>query len=107
MSFDIGNFQPLPAATQTIAVNSGSQRVRVPATAIAAVWTAKAVWVRAVVVGSEAAFIEQGDATVTAAAASGMPVVPGEACYFRLWKGGYVAAIAAGTCTLYLTPGYL
>lgn len=52
-----------------------------------------------------AAFINCGDATVTATTTAGMPVAPGTVEAVGCGKG-YIAAItASGTTTLYMTPG--
>lgn len=55
--------------------------------------------------GTVAVFINCGDVTVTAAAATSIPIAPGMVEVLGCGKG-YIAGISGGTAaTLYLTPG--
>lgn len=95
-------FRPTPASTVNIDVSASSQRVLITGDAANAV--------RVMNNGTATAWIEFGDATITAATTTGMPVGPGvtEVVRFRNDSGAplYAAAIAAGaTGKIHFTPG--
>ena len=95
-------FRPTPAATVNIDVSGSSQRVLITADSCNSV--------RVMNNGTATVWIGFGDATVTAATTTGMPVGPGttEVLRFANKSGSplYATAIAAGaTGKIYFTPG--
>lgn len=97
----MNSFQPNAASTIDINVSSSSQREQLTDSLTSQVRVYNA--------GTADAFIEFGDATVTAAAASGTPIPSGVVEIFTVKADSapvYVAAIAAGSSGLiYFTPG--
>jgi hypothetical protein len=105
MSQAITVFRAETAATVSLAVTNASGRVAVFGTAPD---VTSEPCVRLYNAGSSTVFVEFGTSAVTAAVASGFPLPPGAIEVFRVDRSQVqVAAItAAGTATLYATPGY-
>ena len=105
MSLDLANFQFLPASTVTLAATASSARVRFIPTTYQ--WTAASHWIRVVNDSEDIVFVEIGGATVAAAVASGIPVLPTVPLYCRAITGHWLAAIygGSGSGNVYVTPG--
>ncbi len=103
---DLRIFRPTPASTVNLSVTSSSSRVQVlTATSLADVSGSSVV--RLYNAGSVVVFVAFGDSTVTATTTANMPIAPGSVEAFRVNPAQtHVAGItAAGTATLYATPG--
>lgn len=88
-----------PAGTVNVSATTSSDRVELAAGAIDQVMVT-------VPAGDAMAFVEFGDSTVVATAASSTPVLPGAAYIFTVGPATHMAAItAASTATVYATGG--
>lgn len=97
-------FGPRPASTVSLAVTNVTGNVQ--CNSFAAGQTTRKRNIRLLNAGSATVFVEIGVSTVTAAVATGMPILPNTSEVFDGTLGSHVAAItAAGTATLYATPG--
>jgi hypothetical protein len=97
-------FEPI-GSTVTRTVNTGSQRVALTDPGI----FGGKFQVRVANNGSYKAFVNFGDVTVTAAVATGMPVLAGNVEVFTIAPGDtYIAAICdtGESATLYITSGF-
>lgn len=105
MSTMITVFRAEPALTANLAVTSASGRVQVWTTTP---YVTSEPCIRLYNAGGSTVFVNCGDSSVTAATTTGMPLPAGAIEVIRVDNSQtYVAAItAAGTATLYCTPGY-
>lgn len=91
-------FRPEPASTVSLAAGVATGRVAVQG-------TNNSRHVRIFNSGNVTAFIECGNATVTAALATGMPIAAGAVEIVSAPVSNIAAITASGTATLYFTPG--
>jgi hypothetical protein len=92
-------FAPISAGTSTISITTSSAATQVnPAPG--------SLRMRLYNAGPSTIFVEFGNAGVTAAVATGLPIPAGQTESFSFGRATHLAAItAAGTATLYATPG--